>query len=88
VLFVKPLLVRLEGTQAGAAVYRKVVIRNVVCTVLVCTSYIITTAVMVSALLRETPEDNKVRVAVVSAHRSKSEGFSFRSAGDQGLPTI
>lgn len=60
-MFVKPMMVRVEGTQSGGAVYRRVVLRNIVCTAGIVTSYAITTLVVVVALLRESTENNKVR---------------------------
>ncbi|CBN78996.1 hypothetical protein Esi_0158_0063 [Ectocarpus siliculosus] len=65
ILFVRPLMVRLEGAQSGGAVYRSVVIRNISCTVAVVVSYIITTIVTVIALLRQHPNDTAVCVYVV-----------------------
>lgn len=61
-LFVKPMLVRVEGTQSGGAVYQRVVLRNVICTAGIVTSYSTTTLVVVLALLRESLENNKVRL--------------------------
>lgn len=66
-IFVKPMLVRLPGTQSGGAVYRRVVHRNVFSTAGIVISYAITTLVVVSALLRESVENNKVRsLSIVS----------------------
>ncbi|CAB1101272.1 unnamed protein product [Ectocarpus sp. CCAP 1310/34] len=62
ILFVRPLMVRLEGVQSGGAVYRSVVVRNVSCTAAVVVSYIITTIVTVIALLRQHPNDTTVCV--------------------------
>lgn len=56
------MLVRVEGTQSGGAVYRRVVLRNIFCTIAVVTSYTIMAVVVVHALLRETAESNKVRM--------------------------
>ncbi|CAN0423009.1 unnamed protein product, partial [Ectocarpus fasciculatus] len=58
ILFVRPLMVRLEGhAQSGGAVYRRVVIRNISCTAAVVVSYIITTIITVIALLNQHPDD-------------------------------
>ncbi|CAN0125229.1 unnamed protein product, partial [Scytosiphon promiscuus] len=57
VLFVKPLLVPVEGTQSGGASYRRVVMKNVVCTVSIVMAYLVTTIVTAHALLNETPDD-------------------------------
>lgn len=60
-LFVKPMLVPVEGTQSRGAVYRRVVLRNIFCTIGIVASYSITTVVVVLAMLHESPENNKVR---------------------------
>ena len=56
------MLVRVEGTQSGGAVYRKVVVRNVVCTAAIIISYTICTIMIVLALLSESSESNTVRI--------------------------
>ena len=55
------MLVRVEGTQSGGAVYRRVVLRNTLCTAAIVVSYIITTVVVILALLRESPTSSTVR---------------------------
>lgn len=60
-MFVKPMLARVQGTQSGGAVYRRVVLRNLLSTTGIVISYAITTLVVVLALLRENVNDNKVR---------------------------
>ncbi|CAM9286779.1 unnamed protein product [Hapterophycus canaliculatus] len=56
-LFVRPLLVPVEGTQSGGASYRRVVIRNVVCTTTIVMAYLITTVLTTYALLNMSPDD-------------------------------
>lgn len=63
-LFVKPLLVRQEGTQSGGAAYRRVVRRNVVCTATIVVATVVATVVQVLAMIRITPEDYEVCYAV------------------------
>eukprot|EP00752_Nemacystus_decipiens_P004813 g4380.t1 len=58
-LFVKPMLVRVEGTQSGGALYRMVVLRNISATAAIITSYTTMTVIVVFALLRETAESSK-----------------------------
>lgn len=77
ILFVRPLMVRLEGAQSGGAVYRSVVIRNISCTAAVVVSYIITTIVTVIALLRQHPNDTTVCVYVVRYGISCVVAFFF-----------
>lgn len=55
------MLARVEGTQSGGAVYRRVVLRNVICTAGIIASYAITTLIVVIALLRESTHNNKVK---------------------------
>ena len=62
------MLARVEGTQSGGAVYRRVVLRNVICTVGIVTFYAITTVVVYLALLRESLANDKVRHEVDSWH--------------------
>lgn len=57
------MLVRVEGAQSGGAVYRRVVLRNIFCTAGIVISYAISTLVVVFALLHESSENNKVRLA-------------------------
>lgn len=61
-LFVKPLLVHVEGAQSGGALYRRVVVRNVICTVGIIASYAISTLIVILALLSESSESDKVRI--------------------------
>lgn len=68
VLFVKPLLVRVEGTQSAGADYRRVVIKNLICTGTIVTAYLITTVVMVFALLQGSPNNNTVGNAASSLY--------------------
>ncbi|CAM9392607.1 unnamed protein product, partial [Ectocarpus fasciculatus] len=58
ILFVRPLLVRLEGAQSGGAIYRRVVIKNITCTIAVVTAYAVTTLVMIASLSRQNNESN------------------------------
>lgn len=60
-MFIKPVLGRVEGTQSGGAVYRKLVLRNIFCTTAIVISYSITTVAVVLAVLRESTDNNKVR---------------------------
>ncbi|CAB1102733.1 unnamed protein product [Ectocarpus sp. CCAP 1310/34] len=58
ILFVRPLLVRLEGSQSGEAMYRMVVIKNITCTIAVVTAYAVTTVVVIAALIRQSNDSN------------------------------
>lgn len=60
-MFAKPMIARVQGTQSGGAVYRRLVLRTIVCTAGIVTSYAITTLIVVLALLDESTENNKVR---------------------------
>ncbi|CBN78995.1 expressed unknown protein [Ectocarpus siliculosus] len=60
ILFVRPLLVRLEGSQSGEAIYRRVVIKNITCTIAVVTAYAVTTVVVIAALLRQNNDSNTI----------------------------
>ncbi|CAN0137714.1 unnamed protein product [Ectocarpus sp. 12 AP-2014] len=58
ILFVRPLLVRLEGSQSGEAMYRRVVVKNITCTIAVVTAYAVTSVVVIAALIRQNNESN------------------------------
>ncbi|CAM9118249.1 unnamed protein product [Ectocarpus sp. 6 AP-2014] len=58
ILFVRPLLVRLEGSQSGEAIYRRVVFKNITCTIAVVTAYAVTTVVVIAALFRQNNDNN------------------------------
>jgi len=60
-LFVKPMLIRVEGTQSGGALYRRVVMRNIVCTTGTVISYAITSVVIVVTLSIESSANDSVR---------------------------
>ena len=59
-MFAKPLMVGVQGTQSGGAVYRRLVLRTIICTAGIVTSYASTTLVVVLALLNESTENDKV----------------------------
>lgn len=60
-MFAKPMMARVQGTQSGGAVYRRLVLRTIVCTAGIVTSYAVTTLIVVLALLDESTDNNKVR---------------------------
>lgn len=60
-LFVKPMLVRVEGTQSAGLVYRRVGLPNVLCTGDIVASYAINSVVLFVTILRDSSTSDKMR---------------------------